>query len=136
MYSLGGSAGEPVGVLLRGAHPAHGGERCPLGAEEALGQLAQLLPGHLLIARQKLVCLPHPAVQKAGGAQVAHSGLNGLQTHQKTGLSLFPGAVQLLLGGAVLSQIADDVPNGFQGLGLLLAASGGIDAQQSGVRTV
>ena len=48
LYSLGGSAGEPVGVLLRGAHPAHGGERCPLGAEEALGQLAQLLPGCLL----------------------------------------------------------------------------------------
>lgn len=46
-----------------------------------LGQLAQLLPSHLLIALQKLIDLPHPAVQKAGGAQVAHSGLDGLQAH-------------------------------------------------------
>ena len=56
-------------------------ERGPLRAEEMLGQLAQLLPSHLLIALQKLIDLPHPAVQKAGGAQVAHSGLDGLQAH-------------------------------------------------------
>ena len=62
--------GEPAGVLLRGAHPAHSRERGPLRAEEMLGQLAQLLPSHLLIALQKLIYLPHPAVQKAGGAQV------------------------------------------------------------------
>ena len=56
--------GEPAGVLLRGAHPAHSRERGPLRAEEMLGQLAQLLPSHLLIALQKLIDLPHPAVQK------------------------------------------------------------------------
>lgn len=55
--------GEPAGVLLRGAHPAHSRERGPLRAEEMLGQLAQLLPSHLLIALQKLIYLPHPAVQ-------------------------------------------------------------------------
>ena len=53
--------GEPAGVLLRGVHPAHSRERGPLRAEEMLGQLAQLLPSHLLIALQKLIDLPHPA---------------------------------------------------------------------------
>ncbi len=43
--------GEPAGVLLRGAHPAHSRERGPLRAEEMLGQLA-FLPSHLLIALQ------------------------------------------------------------------------------------
>ena len=36
----------------------------------------------------------------------------------------------------MLSQVADDVPHGIQGLSLLFAAGGGIDTQQTGVRMV
>lgn len=67
---------------------------------------------------------------------MAHAGLNGLQPHQKSGLGLLPGTVQFLLSGTMLGQVADDIPDGVQGLCLLLTACGGVDAQQAGVRMI
>ena len=88
------------------------------------------------VGRQQLLRLPHPAIEQGGAAQMAHPGLDRLQPHEDVGLGLFPGPVQLLLGGTLVRQLGDNGTHRLQGGLLLLPAQAGVDTQKAGVGVV
>ena len=130
------SSAKPGGIVGGGLYPAHGGQGGQVHLEDILRQVPELLPGDGIVLGEQLVCLPHPAIQQGGGPQLAHAALDGLRAHEQVGLGLLPHPVQLLLGGAVVGQLAHQIPHGIQGLALLLPVQGGVHPQKAGVGVV